>query len=91
MTELIWSPQALRDLEGIRAYIALDSPLSTAIACGTRDAAQHGMQPAALVSVRAAAEARRWAAANYFCLPLCVRIQSASSASETRLSASAKI
>ena len=27
MTELIWSPQALRDLEGIRAYIALDSPL----------------------------------------------------------------
>lgn len=25
MTELIWSPQALRDLEGIRAYIALDS------------------------------------------------------------------
>ena len=28
MTELIWSPQALvSDLEGIRAYIALDSPL----------------------------------------------------------------
>jgi addiction module RelE/StbE family toxin len=26
VTELIWSPQALRDLEGIRAYIALDSP-----------------------------------------------------------------
>ena len=26
MTELIWSPQALRDLEGLRAYIALDSP-----------------------------------------------------------------
>ncbi len=26
MTELTWSPQALRDLEGIRAYIALDSP-----------------------------------------------------------------
>ena len=26
MTELIWSPQALRDLEGVRAYIALDSP-----------------------------------------------------------------
>lgn len=26
MTELIWSPQAFRDLEGIRAYIALDSP-----------------------------------------------------------------
>ena len=26
MTELLWSPQALRDLEGIRAYIALDSP-----------------------------------------------------------------
>ena len=24
MTELIWSPQAVRDLEGIRAYIALD-------------------------------------------------------------------
>ena len=27
MTELIWSPQALRDLEGIRTYIALDSPM----------------------------------------------------------------
>jgi toxin ParE1/3/4 len=27
VTELIWSPQALRDLEGIRAYIAIDSPL----------------------------------------------------------------
>jgi len=26
VTELIWSPQALRDLEGVRAYIALDSP-----------------------------------------------------------------
>jgi len=26
VTELIWSPQAFRDLEGIRAYIALDSP-----------------------------------------------------------------
>lgn len=26
MTELIWSPQALRDLEGVRSYIALDSP-----------------------------------------------------------------
>jgi plasmid stabilization system protein ParE len=26
VTELTWSPQALRDLEGIRAYIALDSP-----------------------------------------------------------------
>lgn len=26
MTELVWSPQALRDLEGIRAFIALDSP-----------------------------------------------------------------
>ena len=25
MTELVWSPQALRDLEGIHAYIALDS------------------------------------------------------------------
>jgi len=27
VTGLIWSPQALRDLEGIRAYVALDSPL----------------------------------------------------------------
>jgi len=26
VTELIWSPQALRDLEGIRAYIAFNSP-----------------------------------------------------------------
>ncbi len=26
MTSLIWSPQAVRDLEGIRAYIAADSP-----------------------------------------------------------------
>jgi toxin ParE1/3/4 len=26
VTELTWSPQAMRDLEGIRAYIALDSP-----------------------------------------------------------------
>ena len=26
MTELIWSPQALRDLESIRDYIAADSP-----------------------------------------------------------------
>jgi plasmid stabilization system protein ParE len=26
VTELTWSPQAVRDLEGIRAYIALDSP-----------------------------------------------------------------
>jgi len=26
VTKLTWSPQALRDLEGIRAYIALDSP-----------------------------------------------------------------
>ena len=26
MTKLTWSPQAVRDLEGIRAYIALDSP-----------------------------------------------------------------
>jgi plasmid stabilization system protein ParE len=25
--ELTWSPQSLRDLEGIRAYIALDSPV----------------------------------------------------------------
>ena len=28
VTDLIWSPQALRDLEGIRAYIALDSDRS---------------------------------------------------------------
>jgi len=27
VTELIWSPQALRDLEGISAYLTLDSPL----------------------------------------------------------------
>lgn len=27
MTEFIWSPQSLRDLEAIRAYIAVDSPL----------------------------------------------------------------
>ncbi len=27
MTSLIWSPQALRDLESIRGYIAKDSPL----------------------------------------------------------------
>lgn len=27
MTSLIWSPQALRDVESIRAYIAEDSPL----------------------------------------------------------------
>ena len=27
MIELVWAPQALRDLEGIRAYISLDSPL----------------------------------------------------------------
>ena len=27
MTEVIWSPQALRDLEAVRAYIALDSTL----------------------------------------------------------------
>jgi len=26
VTALIWSPQALLDLEGIRTYIALDSP-----------------------------------------------------------------
>ena len=26
MTRLIWSPQALRDLENIRVYIAADSP-----------------------------------------------------------------
>ena len=27
MTDLIWSPESLRDLEAIRAYIAEDSPL----------------------------------------------------------------
>lgn len=27
MTSLLWSPQSLRDLEAIRAYIAEDSPL----------------------------------------------------------------
>jgi len=27
VTELVWSPQALRDLEAVRAYIALDSTL----------------------------------------------------------------
>lgn len=27
MTSLIWSPQALRDVESIRAYVAEDSPL----------------------------------------------------------------
>lgn len=27
MTAVTWSPQSLRDLEGIRAYIALDSPV----------------------------------------------------------------
>lgn len=27
MTSLVWSPQSLRDLESIRAYIAEDSPL----------------------------------------------------------------
>jgi addiction module RelE/StbE family toxin len=26
VTAIIWSPQSLRDLEGIRAYIAQDSP-----------------------------------------------------------------
>ncbi|MBI4479386.1 MAG: type II toxin-antitoxin system RelE/ParE family toxin [Acidobacteria bacterium] len=26
MTQIIWAPQALRDLESIRAYIAEDSP-----------------------------------------------------------------
>ncbi len=26
MTQIIWSPQALRDIEAIRAYIAEDSP-----------------------------------------------------------------
>jgi addiction module RelE/StbE family toxin len=26
VTTIIWSPQSLRDLEGIRAYIAQDSP-----------------------------------------------------------------
>ena len=27
MTSLLWSPQSVRDLEAIRAYIALDSPV----------------------------------------------------------------
>lgn len=27
MTSLLWSPQSLRDLEGIRAYVAQGSPL----------------------------------------------------------------
>lgn len=27
MTTLVWSPQALRDLESIRAYLAEDSPV----------------------------------------------------------------
>lgn len=27
MTSLLWSPQSLRDLESIRAYVAEDSPL----------------------------------------------------------------
>jgi addiction module RelE/StbE family toxin len=27
VTDLVWSPQSLRDLEAIRAYIAADSPL----------------------------------------------------------------
>ncbi len=31
MTRLIWSPQALRDLEGIRDYIAADSSLYAAL------------------------------------------------------------
>ena len=26
MTAIIWSPQSLRDLDGIRAYVAQDSP-----------------------------------------------------------------
>ncbi len=31
MTKLIWSPQALRDLEAIRDYIAADSPRYAAL------------------------------------------------------------
>lgn len=31
MRKLIWSPQALRDLEGIRDYIAADSPRYAAL------------------------------------------------------------
>ena len=31
MTKLIWSPQALRDLEAIRDYIAVDSPRYAAL------------------------------------------------------------
>ena len=31
MTKLIWSPQALRDLENIRDYIAADSPRYAAL------------------------------------------------------------
>lgn len=26
MTQIVWSPQALRDIESVRAYIAEDSP-----------------------------------------------------------------
>ena len=26
MTQIVWSPQALRDIESIRAYVAEDSP-----------------------------------------------------------------
>lgn len=31
MTELIWSPQSLRDLESIRDYVAADSPRYAAL------------------------------------------------------------
>ena len=31
MTRLLWSPQALRDLEAIRDYIAVDSPRYAAL------------------------------------------------------------
>jgi toxin ParE1/3/4 len=31
VTKLIWSPQALRDLEAIRDYIAVDSPRYAAL------------------------------------------------------------
>ena len=31
MTRLLWSPQALRDLEAIRDYIAIDSPRYAAL------------------------------------------------------------
>lgn len=31
MTRILWSPQALRDLEGIRDYVAADSPRYAAL------------------------------------------------------------